>query len=47
MEAAFRERRYADGAEAGIRAINELLAAHFPADGRGRGNEIPDRPRIL
>ena len=47
MEVAFRERRYADGAEAGIRAINELLATHFPADGRARGNEIPNRPLIL
>jgi uncharacterized membrane protein len=47
MEAAFREGRYADGAEAGIRAINGLLAAHFPDDGRPRGNEIPDRPVVL
>jgi hypothetical protein len=47
MEAAFRDRRYAEGAEAGILAINELLATHFPADGRARSNEIPDRPLIL
>lgn len=47
MEAAFRERRYADGALAGIRALNELLARHYPGDGRERGNEIPDRPVVL
>lgn len=47
MESAFREGRYADGAEAGITAINALLAAHYPYDGRPRGNELPDRPVIL
>lgn len=48
METAFREGRFADGAEAGINAINALLAAHYPQDGRSiRGNEIPDRPVVL
>ena len=47
MEAAFRDARYADGAEAGIARINALLEQHFP---RGEGdavNELPDRPVIL
>jgi uncharacterized membrane protein YgcG len=47
MEAAFREGRFADGAEVGINAINALLAAHYPHDGRARGNEIPNRPVVL
>lgn len=47
MEAAFREHRFAAGAEAGVRAINALLAAHYPQDGRGRGDELPNRPLIL
>jgi uncharacterized membrane protein YgcG len=47
MEAAFGERRFADGAEAGVRAINALLAAHYPQDGPTRGNELSDRPLIL
>ena len=47
MEAAFREGRYVDGADDGIRAINALLAEHYPHDGHARGNELPDRPVIL
>ncbi len=40
MEAAFRDGRYADGVEAGIARINALLARHFPAGRRGRGQRI-------
>ena len=25
----------------------EVLARHFPGDGRARGNELPDRPIVL
>lgn len=47
MEAAFAAGRYAEGAEAGIAAINELLARHFPGDGKPRTNELPDAPVVL
>ena len=46
MEAAFREGRFRDGALDGVRAINDLLASHFPAQG-ARRNELPDAPVIL
>lgn len=46
METAFRAGRYEAGALAGVRAVGDLLAEHFP--GRGpRGNELPDRPAIV
>jgi uncharacterized membrane protein len=44
MEAAFRAGRFEDGTLAGIRAVSELLARHYPGTGR---NEIPDRPVVL
>ena len=47
MEAAFRNGEFAAGVEAGIEAINALLAQHFPGDGRTSENELPDRPMIL
>ncbi len=47
MEAAFRERRFAVGAEAGIAEINTLLAEHFPRGEVGGRNELPDRPIVL
>ncbi len=47
MEAHFREGRFADGAVAGVRAANALLARHFPvSDGRANPNELRDRPTI-
>jgi uncharacterized membrane protein len=46
MEAAFREKRFADGALDGIDAINALLAQHFPRT-RSGSNELPDQPVIL
>ena len=46
MEAAFRERRFEDGALQAIRRVGELLAQHFPA-GAGNVNELPDKPAIL
>ncbi len=46
MEAAFREKRFAEGAIDGIDAINGLLAAHFPRTGAGP-NELPDTPVVL
>ncbi len=46
VEGHLREGRYEAGALAGIRAVSELLARHFPARGPGRG-EQPDRPVVL
>ena len=46
MEAAFRERRFTDGAVDGIDAINALLAQHFPRTSTGP-NELPDQPVML
>ncbi len=47
METAFREGRFAAGAETGIAEINALLVQHFPRDGPMVANELPDRPLIL
>ncbi len=46
MEAAFRRGAFEEGAVAGIAAIGEVLARHFPA-GAGEKNELPNRPTLL
>jgi TPM domain len=46
MEAAFRERRFEEGALVGIKAISTLLAQHFPRGGSGP-NELPDQAIVL
>jgi uncharacterized membrane protein len=46
METAFRERRFEDGAVAGIDAVSALLARHFPRTGAAI-NELPDEPVVL
>jgi hypothetical protein len=46
MEASFGERRFDDGAIAGIEAISALLAEHFPRAAAGE-NELSDRPVML
>jgi uncharacterized membrane protein len=46
MERAFREGRFAEGAEAGVRGVGQLLAQHFPGQGGDR-NEQPDAPVML
>jgi uncharacterized membrane protein len=46
MEAHFAAGRFEEGALAGVRAIADLLARHFPAEGRAR-NELPDRPALI
>jgi uncharacterized membrane protein len=46
MEKDFRERRYKDGALAGVRAVGNLIARHFPPEPRDV-NELPNRPVIL
>ena len=44
IEAEYRAGHYEAGTVAGIGAIGELLAAHYPG---ARGNELPDRPTIV
>ena len=46
MESHFREGRFDDGAAAGIDAVSDLLASHFPATGE-RPNELEDRPSLI
>jgi uncharacterized membrane protein len=47
MEAHFREERFAEGALAGVRGVNALLARHFPVSGeRANPNELRDRPTV-
>lgn len=46
METAFRHGDFLSGVLAGIEAITELLARHFPARG-GQRDELPDRPITL
>lgn len=44
MEAHFRAGDFEQGAFAGIEAVGELLAVHFPGQGR---NELPDAPVLM
>jgi uncharacterized membrane protein len=46
MEGFFREGRFEEGALAGVRAVSERLATHFPDDGTRR-NELGDRPIVM
>ena len=46
MEAAFRERRFEQGALDAIERVTRLLARHFPARG-DNPNELPDKPVVL
>jgi uncharacterized membrane protein len=47
MERRFREGRFEAGSLEGVRAASDLLARHFPAEGRAHANELPDRPRLI
>lgn len=46
MDRLFAESRFEEGAIAGVRAVSDLLAAHFPARGEG-ANELADRPVMM
>jgi uncharacterized membrane protein len=46
MEAGFAEGRYEAGSIAGVRAVSELIARDFPANGVER-NELDDRPALI
>jgi len=46
MQQEFARRQFERGAVIGVRAVSDLLAAHFPPTGEGR-NELPDKPVVL
>ena len=46
MRQAFAERKFEAGAVAGIAAISDLLAEHFPPEAKNP-NELPDEPVVL
>ena len=46
MEQAFREGRFADGLDSGVREVSALVAAHFPGGADDR-DELPNRPVVL
>jgi uncharacterized membrane protein len=46
MDERFQAGRFEDGAIAGVRAVSELLAAHFPAR-EARRNELADPPALI
>jgi uncharacterized membrane protein len=47
MQRDFGTGTYERGALAGVEAIGELLARHFPANGERNADELPDRPVLL
>ncbi|HVI55248.1 MAG TPA: TPM domain-containing protein [Luteibacter sp.] len=47
MREAFAEGRFREGVQIGVAEAGALLARHFPADGRARENQLPDRPLVL
>ncbi len=46
MEGHFRDARFEQGALAGVRAVSQLLARHFPP-GTAPRNELPNRPALI
>jgi len=46
MEQHFRAGRFLEGSRAGVHAVGELLARHFPGEGAAV-DELPDRPVLL
>ncbi len=47
MQREFAAGRFEAGAIAGLRAISDLLATHFPAAGRDNPNDLSDKPILL
>jgi len=47
MQAEFARGQFERGAVIGVRAISDLLAAHYPAGDGDRPNELPDKPVVL
>ena len=46
MQREFRAGRFEQGVVGGIRAISDLLAAHYPSSG-GKRDELPNKPIVL
>lgn len=46
MQREFAQGRFEQGVTAGIQAISDLLAAHYPPEGQNP-NELPDKPVVL
>jgi uncharacterized membrane protein len=46
MQREFARRQFERGVVIGVRAVSDLLAAHFPPSAAGR-NELPDKPVVL
>ena len=47
MRDRFASSEYESGALEGVKAVCDILARHFPADGSAKANELPDEPIIL
>jgi uncharacterized membrane protein len=47
MQREFARGRFQQGVVLGVRAIGDVLAAHFPAGGGPKPNELPDKPVVL
>lgn len=47
MQQRFAAGEFERGAVDGVRAVADILAKHFPADGSAKTNELPDRPVLL
>jgi uncharacterized membrane protein YgcG len=47
MERHFRAGEFEAGSIAGVRAVSDLLARHFPSGGAPHANELPDRPQLI
>src|SRR5713101_6341680 len=47
MQQEFARGQFERGVVIGVRAISDLLAAHYPAQEGGKPNELPDKPVVL
>jgi len=47
MQQEFARGQFERGVVTGVRAISDLLAAHYPARGGDKPNELPDKPVVL
>ena len=46
MEQHFKAGRFREGSIAGVEAVGNLIARHFPPESDA-GNELPDRPTLI
>jgi uncharacterized membrane protein len=47
MRSEFIQGRFREGLQTGVSEAGDLLARHFPGDGKPRENQLPDRPLVL